>query len=223
MTRQLKLTSGGSIRTNGKTDPMSSLIQTATGLQDASVQAALATFVCDPNPRVGCVIVHASGHTLGQGHTQRVGQAHAEVMALRAARDAGHDVRGATAYVTLEPCAHFGRTAPCCDALIESGIARVVVAQQDPNPLVAGRGIERLRAAGIKVTVLDPTEPMAVLTRELNIGFFSRMVRSRPWLRMKIAASLDGKTALLNGAVNGSPRRPPALTAMPGAPAPARS
>jgi diaminohydroxyphosphoribosylaminopyrimidine deaminase/5-amino-6-(5-phosphoribosylamino)uracil reductase len=163
-------------------------------------QATQATRLCDPNPRVGCVIVDAHGRTLGQGHTQRVGQAHAEVMALRAARDAGHDVRGATAYVTLEPCSHFGRTPPCCDALIDAGIARVVVAQQDPNPLVAGQGITRLRAAGIEVSVLEPDDPVAVATRELNIGFFSRMVRKTPWVRMKMAASLDGKTALNNGA-----------------------
>jgi diaminohydroxyphosphoribosylaminopyrimidine deaminase/5-amino-6-(5-phosphoribosylamino)uracil reductase len=156
-------------------------------------------WVTPPNPSVGCVIVDTSGRTLGQGHTQRVGQAHAEVMALRAAREAGHDVRGATVYVTLEPCSHFGRTPPCCDALIEAGIARVVVAQQDPNPLVAGQGIARLRAAGIKVEVLASDDPAALATRELNIGFFSRMIRKTPWLRMKIAASLDGKTALNNG------------------------
>ena len=102
-----------------------------------------------PNPSVGCVIASPDGRFLGQGHTQRAGEAHAEIMALRAAREAGHDVRGATAYVTLEPCSHFGRTPPCCDALIDAGLARVVVAQQDPNPLVAGQGIARLRAAGI--------------------------------------------------------------------------
>ncbi len=156
-------------------------------------------WITSPNPSVGCVIVDTSGRTLGQGHTQRVGQAHAEVMALRAARDAGYDVRGATAYVTLEPCSHFGRTPPCCDALIEAGVARVIVAQQDPNPLVAGQGIARLRAVGIEVEVLAPDDPVALATRELNIGFFSRMIRKTPWLRMKIAASLDGKTALNNG------------------------
>ena len=161
--------------------------------------AADATFKSDPNPRVGCIIIDANGITLGQGHTQPVGGPHAEVMALRAAHEAGHDVRGATAYVTLEPCSHHGRTPPCCDALIEAGVAKVVIAQQDPNPLVAGQGIARLRAAGIDVTVLDPTDAAAVATRELNIGFFSRMVRKTPWVRMKIAASLDGKTALENG------------------------
>ena len=119
-------------------------------------------------------------------------------MALRAARDAGHDLRGATAWVSLEPCSHHGRTPPCCEALIESGIAKVVVAIEDPNPLVAGRGIARLRAAGIEVEVVGGEWGAA--SRELNIGFFSRMVRGRPWVRMKVAASLDGRTALDNGA-----------------------
>lgn len=171
----------------------------ATVLQEAAAQAVQATLGCDPNPRVGCVIVDASGRTLGSGHTQATGQAHAEIMALRAARAAGFDVRGATACVTLEPCSHHGRTPPCCDALIEAGIGRVLVARQDPNPLVAGRGIARLRAAGIEVGVLDTDDPAALATRELNIGFFSRMIRKTPWVRMKIAASLDGKTALNNG------------------------
>ena len=152
-----------------------------------------------PNPSVGCVIADAAGQVLGQGNTQRAGEAHAEVMALRAARSAGRDVRGAYAYVTLEPCSHFGRTPPCCDALIEAGVARVVVAQQDPNPLVAGQGIARLRAAGITVDLLPVGDPAAIAAREINIGFFSRMVRKRPWVRMKIAASLDGSTALQNG------------------------
>ena len=152
-----------------------------------------------PNPSVGCVISNSNGLVMGQGHTQRVGGPHAEVMALCAAREAGHDVRGGAAYVTLEPCSHHGRTPPCCDALIEAGIAKVVVAQQDPNPQVAGQGIARLRAAGIEVTVLAPHDPLAIATRELNIGFFSRMVRRTPWVRLKIAASLDGKTALDNG------------------------
>ena len=118
-------------------------------------------------------------------------------MALRAARTAGHEIRGATAYVSLEPCSHHGRTPPCCDALIEAGIAKVVVAIEDPNPLVAGQGIARLRAAGIEVEVVGGEWGNA--SRELNIGFFSRMVRGRPWVRMKIAASLDGRTALDNG------------------------
>lgn len=149
----------------------------------------------EPNPRVGCVLVAADGRVLGQGHTQPAGQAHAEVMALRDAAAQGHDVRGATAYVTLEPCSHHGRTGPCCDALAAAGIARVVASAADPNPLVAGQGFARLRAAGVTVE----TGPGAAETRALNIGFFSRMQRQRPWVRMKIAASLDGQTALENG------------------------
>ena len=164
----------------------------------AQAQARCAVGVSDPNPRVGCVIADAAARFLAEGHTQHAGGAHAEVMALRAAREAGHDVRGATAWVSLEPCSHHGRTPPCCEALIESGIAKVVVAIEDPNPLVAGRGIARLRAAGIEVEVVGGEWGAA--SRELNIGFFSRMVRGRPWVRMKVAASLDGRTALDNGA-----------------------
>jgi diaminohydroxyphosphoribosylaminopyrimidine deaminase/5-amino-6-(5-phosphoribosylamino)uracil reductase len=150
----------------------------------------------EPNPRVGCVLVARDGtRVLGSGHTQPAGQAHAEVMALRDAAARGEDVRGATAYVTLEPCAHHGRTGPCCDALVAAGIARVVASLEDPNPLVAGQGFDRLRAAGVEVAV----GPGADESRELNIGFFSRMVRATPWVRMKIAASLDGQTALANG------------------------
>jgi diaminohydroxyphosphoribosylaminopyrimidine deaminase / 5-amino-6-(5-phosphoribosylamino)uracil reductase len=150
----------------------------------------------EPNPRVGCVLVAADGtRVLGSGHTQPAGQAHAEVMALRDAAARGQDVRGATAYVTLEPCAHHGRTGPCCDALVAAGIARVVGSLEDPNPLVAGEGFARLRAAGVSVEVGAGARE----ARELNIGFFSRMLRARPWVRMKIAASLDGQTALANG------------------------
>ena len=151
----------------------------------------------EPNPRVGCVLVSADGtRVLGSGHTQAAGQAHAEVVALRdAAARAGQTCAGATAYVTLEPCAHHGRTGPCCDALVAAGIARVVASLEDPNPLVAGQGFARLRAAGMEVEV----GPGRSESRELNIGFFSRMVRGRPWVRMKIAASLDGQTALANG------------------------
>jgi diaminohydroxyphosphoribosylaminopyrimidine deaminase/5-amino-6-(5-phosphoribosylamino)uracil reductase len=152
--------------------------------------------VSEPNPRVGCVIVAADGSTvLGAGFTQPAGQAHAEVMALRDAAALGRDVRGATAYVTLEPCSHHGRTGPCCDALLAAGIAKVVAAVADPNPLVAGQGFARLRAAGLAVEV----GPGAEASRALNIGFFSRMLRQQPWVRMKIAASLDGQTALDNG------------------------
>jgi len=155
--------------------------------------------LADPNPRVGCLLVDGQDQVLGQGHTQAAGQAHAEVMALRDAQARGQDVRGATAYVTLEPCAHHGRTPPCCDALIAAGVGRVVVALGDPNPLVAGQGLARMRAAGIVAEVLPPEHPSAVEARELNIGFLTRMREGRPFVRMKIAASLDGRTALSNG------------------------
>jgi diaminohydroxyphosphoribosylaminopyrimidine deaminase/5-amino-6-(5-phosphoribosylamino)uracil reductase len=166
-------------------------------MQQALALAARATGLSEPNPRVGCVIVGADGRSvLGSGHTQAAGDAHAEVMALRDAAARGFDVRGATAYVTLEPCSHHGRTPPCCDALIAAGIGKVVGSLTDPNPLVAGEGFGRLSAAGVVVE----TGPGAEESRELNIGFFSRMQRGVPWVRMKIAASLDGKTALENGA-----------------------
>jgi diaminohydroxyphosphoribosylaminopyrimidine deaminase/5-amino-6-(5-phosphoribosylamino)uracil reductase len=157
--------------------------------------AASALLITDPNPRVGCVIADAQGRVLGQGHTQKAGGPHAEVMALRDAAAQGHSVAGASAYVTLEPCAHHGRTGPCCDALIAAGIGRVVASLADPNPLVAGQGFERLRAAGVAVEV----GPGAEEARELNLGFLSRMVRKTPWVRMKVAASLDGRTGLANG------------------------
>ena len=133
------------------------------------------------------------------GCTQPVGGPHAEIMALQNAQSFDGSVVGATAYVTLEPCSHHGRTGPCCDALIAAGIKKVVATIADPNPLVSGQGFARLRAAGVEVVVLDPKDPLAIQSRELNIGFFSRMVRKTPWVRMKIAASLDGKTALDNG------------------------
>ncbi|GGH58006.1 riboflavin biosynthesis protein RibD [Comamonas phosphati] len=164
-------------------------------MQQALEQAAQALFLSSPNPRVGCVLVGADGSVLGQGFTQQAGGPHAEVMALRDAAARGHDVRGATAYVTLEPCSHHGRTGPCCDALIAAGIGKVVGALTDPNPQVAGQGFARLRAAGVQVEV----GPGAAASRELNIGFFSRMVRGTPWVRMKAASSLDGVTALHNG------------------------
>jgi diaminohydroxyphosphoribosylaminopyrimidine deaminase/5-amino-6-(5-phosphoribosylamino)uracil reductase len=161
--------------------------------------AEQAVGLSDPNPRVGCVIVSADGRDiLGQGHTQAAGGPHAEVMALRDAQARGHDVRGATVYVSLEPCAHHGRTPPCCDALVAAGVGRVEIALGDPNPLVNGQGTARIAAAGIAIG--HAPEDIAARARELNIGFFSRMERGRPWVRMKIAASLDGRTALPNGA-----------------------
>jgi len=153
----------------------------------------------EPNPRVACVITSPGGEVIAQGHTQQAGGPHAEIAALRAAAAEGRSVRGATAYVTLEPCAHHGRTPPCCDALIEAGLARVVVALGDPNPKVAGQGLARMRAAGIQVDVLPADHPAAQQARELNIGFLSRMVRGLPWVRLKAAGSLDGRTALPNG------------------------
>ncbi|MBP6894703.1 MAG: bifunctional diaminohydroxyphosphoribosylaminopyrimidine deaminase/5-amino-6-(5-phosphoribosylamino)uracil reductase RibD [Pseudacidovorax sp.] len=161
--------------------------------------ASGAVGLSDPNPRVGCVIVAEDGTVLGQGHTQQAGGPHAEVMALRDAQARGHAVKGATAYVTLEPCSHHGRTPPCCDALVAAGVGRVVAALQDPNPQVAGRGMARLRAAGIDARLLDAASEPAQGARALNIGFFSRMVRAKPWVRLKTAASLDGKTALPDG------------------------
>ena len=156
--------------------------------------AAQGIYSTAPNPRVGCVIVN-NGQIIGEGFTQPPGQAHAEVQALNDAARRGLDVRGSTVYVTLEPCSHFGRTPPCADALIKAGVAKVVAAIEDPNPLVAGQGLARLKAAGIAVTC----GVMADEAREMNIGFFSRMQRGKPWVRLKVAASLDGKTALFNG------------------------
>jgi len=161
--------------------------------------ARKALWLTSPNPHVGCVITAADGTVLGEGHTQRAGGPHAEVMALRNAAEQGHSVMGATAWVTLEPCAHQGRTGPCCDALAAAGITRVVSAMTDPNPKVAGQGMARLSAAGVQTETLSSTSDIAVQARELNIGFFSRMERGLPWVRMKVAASLDGQTALQNG------------------------
>ena len=144
-----------------------------------------------PNPRVGCVLVN-DGVVVGEGWHEQAGGPHAEIHALAAA---GAKAKGATAYVSLEPCVHRGRTGPCADALIKAGIKRVVAAMQDPNPRVGGKGLEALKRSGIACdTGLMETE-----ARELNIGFVSRMTRGRPWVRMKVAASLDGGTALTNG------------------------
>ncbi|MDF3035455.1 MAG: riboflavin biosynthesis protein RibD, partial [Paucimonas sp.] len=141
-------------------------------MQRALRLAHHAMFTTTPNPRVGCVIAR-SGTVIGEGWTQPPGQAHAEVQALKDAESRGQDVRGATAYVTLEPCSHYGRTPPCADALVKAGIGRVVAAVEDPNPLVAGQGLAKLRAAGIQTQCGLLTDE----ARELNIGFFSRMQR----------------------------------------------
>lgn len=173
--------------------PFSSIDHSHMGVALKLAQDAL--YITSPNPRVGCVLVSAAGQVIGQGHTQRAGEAHAEIMALRDAQAHHHSTQGATAYVTLEPCSHHGRTGPCCDALIAAGVARVVVAVADPNPLVSGQGMQGLRAAGIQVD-LGLCEHEA---REINLGFFKRMTQGLPWVRLKVAASLDGQTALQNG------------------------
>ena len=152
--------------------------------------AAKGLYTATPNPRVGCVVVK-DGAVVGEGWHEKAGAPHAEVIALAAA---GGAANGATVYVTLEPCNHHGRTPPCAQALVRAGVARVVAAVRDPNPK-AGRGAETLEAAGIRVE----TGLMEEEARELNIGFFSRMARGRPWVRMKIAATLDGRTALKDG------------------------
>jgi diaminohydroxyphosphoribosylaminopyrimidine deaminase/5-amino-6-(5-phosphoribosylamino)uracil reductase len=153
--------------------------------------AARGLWSTDPNPRVGCVVVR-DGKIVGRGWHQRAGGPHAETFALR---EAGERARGGSAYVTLEPCAHHGRTPPCADALIGAGVERVVVAAHDPFPQVDGQGSARLRAAGIRVE----HGLLEAAARELNLGFFSRIERGRPWLRLKLACSLDGRTALANG------------------------
>jgi diaminohydroxyphosphoribosylaminopyrimidine deaminase/5-amino-6-(5-phosphoribosylamino)uracil reductase len=166
-----------------------------TPMHEALALARAAIGLTEPNPRVGCVVVAPDGRVLGRGHTQQAGGPHAEVMALRDVAARGATARGATVHVTLEPCAHHGRTPPCCDALIAAGVARVVMAMEDPFPQVAGQGAARLRAAGIEVIQGE----LADAARELNIGFFSRIERGRPWVRLKAAVSLDGRTALNNG------------------------
>lgn len=144
-----------------------------------------------PNPRVGCVIVR-DGKIVGSGWHIKVGQPHAEINALNIA---GGAAQGATVYLTLEPCSHYGRTHPCAEALIRAKVAKVIIAMQDPNPLVAGKGTSLLKQSGINVLV----GLMGEWAKDLNVGFVSRMTNNRPWVRMKIAASLDGKTALNNG------------------------
>lgn len=144
-----------------------------------------------PNPRVGCVITQ-NEQIVGSGWHERAGQPHAEINALNLA---GEAARGATAYVTLEPCSHYGRTPPCADALIDAGIAKVIIAMEDPNPMVSGRGCALLERAGITVQ----TGLLQAEAHALNVGFVTRMIHNRPWVRLKTAASLDGKTALNNG------------------------
>ncbi len=163
-------------------------------MSEALAEAQKALYLANPNPRVGCVIVK-DGQVIGRGFTQQVGGPHAEIQALADAKANGKDPAGSTIYVTLEPCSHTGRTPPCVDALIAARPAKVIAAMSDPNPLVAGNGLERLKVAGIEVQC----GLMEVEARALNRGFISRMTRGLPWVRLKIAASLDGKTALPNG------------------------
>ena len=160
----------------------------------ALAEAKKSLFISNPNPRVGCVIVK-NNQVIGFGHTQAAGSDHAEINALKDAKAKGFDVSGSTVYVTLEPCCHHGRTPPCTDALINAKVTTVIAAMTDPNPLVAGQGLEKLLTAGIEVRcgLLEKE------ASELNIGFIQRMTQGKPWVRLKIAASLDGKTALHNG------------------------
>lgn len=154
--------------------------------------AARGVYSTAPNPAVGCVVLDDAGATIGEGWHRRAGQPHAEVLALH---EAGRRARGGTAYVTLEPCSHHGRTPPCVDAVLAAGLRRVVVAMQDPNPRVAGAGLQQLRDAGVETSV-GVLEGEA---RELNRGFVSRMERGRPWVTVKLGTSLDGRTALADG------------------------
>jgi diaminohydroxyphosphoribosylaminopyrimidine deaminase / 5-amino-6-(5-phosphoribosylamino)uracil reductase len=163
-------------------------------MERALALAARGMYTTTPNPRVGCVLVK-SGEVIGEGFTQPAGQDHAEIRALKDARSRGHDPRGATAYVTLEPCSHFGRTPPCVHALVDARIEKVIAAMEDPNPAVSGRGLAMLRDAGIDVRC----GLLASEAYEMNIGFISRMTRGRPWVRMKVAATLDGRTGLASG------------------------
>ena len=156
--------------------------------------AARGLFTTGINPRVGCVLVK-DGQIIGEGWHERAGEGHAEVMALRDAERRGDDAKGATAYVTLEPCAHHGKTPPCAEALIKVGVSRVVAAMEDPNPLVAGQGFALLQQAGIAVAA----PLMAAEAEALNIGFVKRMRQGKPWVRLKMAGSLDGRSALANG------------------------
>lgn len=163
-------------------------------MSQALAQAAKSLYLSNPNPRVGCVIVK-DGKLIGKGNTQQVGGAHAEVQALADAVKNGFNPEGSTVYVTLEPCSHTGRTPPCVNALVAAKPALVIVAMSDPNPLVAGKGLEQLKTAGIEVRCgLLQGEAEA-----LNRAFISRMTRGVPWVRLKVAASLDGKTALPDG------------------------
>jgi len=173
---------------------MSFTSQDELNLTRALTLAREAAAFASPNPTVGCVLAHNS-LTLGEGAHLYDARDHAEIAALKQAATLGHTVHGATAYVTLEPCAHHGRTGPCSDALIAAGIARCVVATVDPNPLVSGQGLAKLRAANIEVTLLDPTNPLAQQARPLNDAFAQFIQHHRPFVTLKSALSVDGKLA----------------------------
>jgi len=168
--------------------------QDKTFMLEALSLAIQARGVSDPNPRVGCVIVK-NNQIIGQGFTQVYGSHHAEIMALQDARQQGNDLQGATVYVTLEPCCHHGKTPPCSNALIEANVAKVVIATLDPNPLVSGQGVAQLQAQGIEVQ----TGLLELQAMMQNLGFMKRMRDGSPWVRLKMASSLDGVTALPNG------------------------
>ena len=178
---------------------MSATLQTPTAADAAWMARALqlaaqGLYTTGVNPRVGCVLVK-DGQLIGEGWHERAGEGHAEIMALRSAKHRGHHAQGATAYVTLEPCSHHGKTPPCAEALIKAGVSRVVAAMEDPNPLVAGKGFALLQAAGIVVAA----PLMAAEAEALNVGFVKRMRTGLPWVRLKMAGSLDGRSALANG------------------------
>jgi diaminohydroxyphosphoribosylaminopyrimidine deaminase / 5-amino-6-(5-phosphoribosylamino)uracil reductase len=165
-----------------------------TFMRRALELAAMAMNHATPNPRVGCVLVRDDA-VIAEGFTQRPGEAHAEAHAIKNAKSKGINLEGATAYVTLEPCNHFGKTPPCTEALIGAGVTRVFAAMEDPNPMVSGTGLARLRDAGVDVRVGLLSHDAV----ELNIGFVNRMTTGLPWVRAKVAASMDGRTGLANG------------------------
>lgn len=156
--------------------------------------AAKGLYTTHPNPRVGCVIVK-NNEIIGEGYHHYAGQPHAEILALRNVGNTSNEAKNATAYVTLEPCSHTGRTPPCADALLEAGISRVIIAMQDPNPLVSGNGVKKLRDAGVEVLVGIMEQP----AQNLNKGFIKRMQQGLPWVRVKMAMSVDGRTAMASG------------------------
>ena len=168
--------------------------QDETFMRRALELAAMAMNHATPNPRVGCVIVRG-GHVIAEGFTQRPGEPHAEAHAIKNARTKGFSLEGSTAYVTLEPCNHFGKTPPCTEALIGAGVTRVFAAMEDPNPMVSGTGLSRLRDGGVDVRV----GLLSHDATELNIGFVKRTTTGLPWVRAKVAASMDGRTGLSNG------------------------